>query len=141
MSRFFKTWASGARGFPRWKRSSGNSASLTRGAEISTVERVEGKQRERHAGRGVLRRLIRAFARTPALANAGAKLPWHREAARPKPALVLFGLSLCFGICVLAVSWPIERKPIAHEPIREIDVVDGANGDAAVIAIPLHLDA
>src|SRR5262252_2565286 len=82
-----------------------NSASLTRGAGISTVETVERKQRERHAGRGVLRRLIRAFARTPALANAGAKLPWHREAARPKPALVLFGLPLCFGICVLAVPW------------------------------------
>src|SRR5215472_10934095 len=32
-----------ARGFPRWKRSRGNSASVTRGAEISTVETVERK--------------------------------------------------------------------------------------------------
>src|SRR5215831_17607350 len=41
-----------ARGFPRWKRRGENSASVTRDAGLSTVERVEGKQRERHARRG-----------------------------------------------------------------------------------------
>src|SRR4029077_10408005 len=80
-----------------------------------------------------LTRHIRALCWPPAKPHAFAKPPRLGNAACPYPAFTAPGFILRRGVSTEAVARPIQRQPVAHEPIDKINTVDRAGSDGATV--------